>query len=52
MKGCLFHKGSLKITVTKAYMPSHGEFTPLTQSHFIEISLIVPMGQVRLILLK
>ena len=46
MKGYLFHKGGLKITVTKAYMPTQSEFQPLTQSHFIEISLIVPMGQV------
>ena len=46
MKGYLFHKGSLKITVSKAYLINQNEFQPCTGSHFIEISLIVPMGQV------
>jgi hypothetical protein len=46
LKGYLFHKGGLKITVSKAYMPNNNDFQAITNSHFIEISLIVPMGQV------
>jgi hypothetical protein len=46
LKGYLFHKGGLKITVSKAYIPNNNDFQAITNSHFIEISLIVPMGQV------
>ena len=45
LKGYLFHKGKLKITVFKIFTPSQtGDFQQLSQSHLVEISCIVPAG--------
>ena len=52
MKGYLFHKGILKVVVTKAFTPVlHEPLQPITQSHFVEISCVVPVGQVFLLLI-
>ncbi len=46
MKGYLFHKGILKVIVSKAFTPvSHEQIQPITQSHLVEISCVVSMGQ-------
>lgn len=46
MKGYLFHKGILKVVVTKAFTPVlHEPLQPITQSNFVEISCVVPVGQ-------
>ena len=52
MKGFLFHKGILKVVVSKAFSqvsPEH--FQPITQSNFVEISCVVSVGQVTLFFL-
>jgi len=47
MKGYLFHKGMLKIVVSKAFSQvSPEQIQPITQSNFVEISCVVPVGQV------
>jgi hypothetical protein len=47
MKGYLFHKGLLKVVVSKAFTLIQPEqFQPITQSHLVEISCVVSMGQV------
>jgi hypothetical protein len=49
VKGYLFHKGRLKITVSKVFLFSQtGETQPMTQSHLVEISCIVGAGHVKL----
>jgi hypothetical protein len=48
MKGYLFHKGNLKLVVSKAYMLGvNGEPQPVNHSHFVEILCVEPAGQVR-----
>ncbi len=48
MKGYLFHKGILKIVVSKAFSQvSTDQIQPITQSNFVEISCVVSVGQVR-----
>ena len=47
IKGFLFHKGLLKIVVSKLIQPvSHSEFQPISQSSLVEISCVVSVGQV------
>lgn len=50
-KGWVFTKGKLKITVTKIFrvlQPGNiSSIEPLTQSHFVELSLLSPAGIVR-----
>jgi len=50
MKGYLFHKGRLKVVISKVYTPSgSGEMQPMSQSHFVEISCVALAGQVNYI---
>lgn len=48
MKGYLFHKGRLKVVVSKVFTPNSPNPQPYTSSHFVEISCVVPSagGQV------
>ena len=47
MKGYLFHKGRLKVVISKVFTPSgSGEMQPMSQSHFVEISCVALAGQV------
>ena len=48
MKGYLFHKGRLKVVVSKVFTPNSPNPQPFTSSHFVEISCVVPSagGQV------
>ncbi len=48
MKGYLFHKGILKVVVSKAFSQVAADsIQPITQSNFVEISCVVSVGQVR-----
>jgi hypothetical protein len=47
MRGYLFHKGRLKVVISKVFTTSgSGEMQPLSQSHFVEISCVALAGQV------
>lgn len=46
MKGYLFHKGILKVVVSKAFSQvAQDQVHPITQSNFVEISCVVSVGQ-------
>ncbi|CAF1018809.1 unnamed protein product [Brachionus calyciflorus] len=46
VKGYLFHKGHLKVVVSKIFQPSSaGEPQPVSNSHLVEISRTGPPGQ-------
>lgn len=45
IKGYLFHKGRLKIVVSKFYTLIGGNNQAVTDSHFVEVSCVVPAGQ-------
>lgn len=47
MKGFMFHKGILKVVVSKAFSQSGDQIQPITQSNFVEISCVVSVGQDR-----
>ena len=48
MKGHLFHKGILKVVVSKAFSQvSSEQVQPITGSNFVEISCVVSVGQVK-----
>jgi hypothetical protein len=47
IKGYLFHKGRLKVVVSKIFgVANSGDMSPLSQSHLVEISCIMPAGHV------
>ena len=46
IKGNLFHKGQLKIVVSKLFHAGSNEPQPLSNSHLVEISCTGPPGQV------
>ena len=50
IRGYLFHKGRLKVSVSKIYGPgASGDMQPLSPSHLVEISCIMPAGNVTFI---
>lgn len=46
IKGYLFHKGRLKIMVSKLFSQQNNEPQPISSSLFVEISCVVSAGQV------
>jgi hypothetical protein len=49
VQGTLFHKGRLKIIVSKLYITTsqtNAEPQPINNSHLVEVTCIVPAGQV------
>jgi mediator of RNA polymerase II transcription subunit 18 len=47
IKGNIFHKGRLKIILSKIYLPVNNDLQPYTSSNFVEVTCVTPSGQVR-----